>query len=66
MQDSKVDLLIKREEFKYLGCIVQENGGIAKGGLHGRDWMKIREATSVLCNKKSAINVKGKFYKKLS
>ena len=53
------------ERFKYLGSVVQKDGGF-EGGMKHRikcGWTKWREASGVLCDKRIPIRSKGKFYK---
>jgi len=53
------------ESFKYLGSFVQMNGGFDKDVKHKIKcrWIKWREASGVLCDKKIPMRLKGKFYK---
>jgi hypothetical protein len=53
------------ESFKYLGSFVQKNGGLDEDVKHRIKcgWMKWREASGVLCDKRIPIRLKGKFYK---
>ncbi|XP_070032229.1 uncharacterized protein [Nicotiana tomentosiformis] len=49
--DSKV--ISRRERFKYLGLVIQENGEIDEDCIHciGARWIKWRLASGVLCDK---------------
>ena len=51
--------------FKYLKSILQENGGIDKNVTHRIQvgWNKWRNASSILCDCKVLLKLKGKFYK---
>jgi Reverse transcriptase (RNA-dependent DNA polymerase) len=53
------------KSFKYLGSILQENGGIDKDVAHRIQvgWNKWRNASSILCDRKVPLKLKGKFYK---
>ncbi|XP_070004896.1 uncharacterized protein [Nicotiana sylvestris] len=54
-----------RGSFKYLGSIIQGDGEIDEDVTHhiGAGWMKLRLASSVLCDKKVSPKLKGKFYR---
>ena len=53
------------KSFKYLGSIIQEDGGIDKDVTHRIQvgWNKWRNASSILCDRKVPLKLKGKFYK---
>ena len=53
------------ESFKYLGSFVQKNGDLDEDVKHRIKcgWMKWREASGVLCDKRIPMRLKGKFYK---
>ena len=55
----------KRENFKYLGSIIQNNGDIDDDVTHrtGAAWTKWRLASGVLCDNKIPPKPKGKFYR---
>ncbi|KAF3671321.1 putative U-box domain-containing protein 9-like [Capsicum annuum] len=55
----------KRDEFKYLGSVIQSNGEIDEDVSHriGAGWMKWKLASGVLCDKKVPPKLKGKFYR---
>ncbi|XP_047249944.1 uncharacterized protein LOC124885734, partial [Capsicum annuum] len=55
----------KRESFKYLGSIIQDNGEIDEDVTHriGAGWLKWRLASGVLCDKNVPPKLKGKFYR---
>jgi len=50
--------------FKYLGSIVQNDGEIEADVSHRiqAGWLRWRRVSSVLCDKKAPLNLKGKFY----
>ena len=55
----------KRDTFRYLGSMLQSNGGIDEDVSHriNAGWMKWRQASRVLCDKKVPEKLKGKFYR---
>ena len=55
----------KRENFKYLGSIIQNSGDTDNDVTHhiGAAWTKWRLASGVLCDKKISPKLKGKFYR---
>ncbi|KAF3624282.1 putative pre-mRNA-processing factor 6-like [Capsicum annuum] len=55
----------KRDSFKYLGFMIQENDEIDEDVSNriGDGWMKWRRASGVLCDKKVPLKLKGKFYR---
>lgn len=62
VEDHTIPLVTK---FKYLGSIMQNDGEL-EGDVNHRiqaGWMKWRKASSVLCDKKVPLKLKGKFYR---
>ena len=55
----------KRDTFRYLGSMLQSNGDIDDDVCHKikAGWMKWRQASGILCEKKVPRKVKGKFYR---
>ncbi|PKA57031.1 hypothetical protein AXF42_Ash002335 [Apostasia shenzhenica] len=55
----------KSERFRYLGLIIQNNGEINNDVISRiqAGWVKWRNASSVLCDRKISSKIKGKFYK---
>ncbi|KAF3678671.1 hypothetical protein FXO38_03136 [Capsicum annuum] len=55
----------KRDNFKYLGSVIQSNGEIDEDVSHriGAGWMKWKLTSGVLCDKKVPPKLKGKFYR---
>ena len=53
------------EEFRYLGAVIQENGGCSKTvrARSGEAWQKWRELTCIVCNKRMPLKTKIKIYK---
>ena len=58
-------ILHPRESFRYLGSILHKSGMIDEDVTHRIKvgWLKWREATGVLCDKKVPLNLKGKLYR---
>ena len=57
--------LRKVKSFKYLGCIIQDNGEIEHDVNHRiqAGWSKWRSASGFICDKKVPLKLKGKFYR---
>ena len=55
----------KRDTFRYLGSMLQSNGDIDEDVCHRikAGWMKWRQASGILCDKKVPQKLKGKFYR---
>ena len=55
----------KRDTFRYLGSMLQRDGDIDEDVSHRikAGWMKWRQASGVLCDKKVPQKLKGKFYR---
>jgi hypothetical protein len=55
----------KRDTFRYLGSMLQSNGDIDEDVCHriNAGWMKWRQASGILCDKKVPQKLKGKFYR---
>ncbi|XP_016482341.1 uncharacterized protein LOC107803216 [Nicotiana tabacum] len=60
-----MQVIPKRENFKYLGSVIKSDGEIDKDGTHRIEagWMKWRLVSGVLCYKNVPLRLKGKFYK---
>jgi len=58
-------LILKVDKFKYLGSIVQQNGDIDEDINHRIKvgWQKWRYSSSVLCDKRVPLGLKGKVYR---
>jgi hypothetical protein len=54
----------KKDTFYYLGSMFQKNGDIAEDVSHRikADWLKWCQASSILCDPRVSLNLKGKFY----
>jgi hypothetical protein len=55
----------KKDIFRYLGSMLQKNGDIDEDvSLKIKaDWLKWRQASSILCDPKIPLKLKGKFYR---
>jgi len=58
------EVVEKVGSFKYLESILQKNGGFDGDMIHmvKCGWMKWREVSGVLCDRRIPIRLKGKFY----
>ncbi|XP_050512290.1 uncharacterized protein LOC114325734 isoform X1 [Diabrotica virgifera virgifera] len=58
-------MIVKSNSFKYLGSVLQSNGEIDEDACSRirAGWMKWKEASGVLCDRKIPMKLKGKFYK---
>ncbi|WMV29422.1 hypothetical protein MTR67_022807 [Solanum verrucosum] len=63
--NARLEIIPKKESFKYLGSVIQGSGDIDDDVTHriGVAWMKWRLASGVLCDKKIPPRLKGKFYR---
>ncbi|XP_070032186.1 uncharacterized protein [Nicotiana tomentosiformis] len=66
-EDVRLDFQVipRRENFKYLGSVIQGNREINEDVTHRirAEWMKWRLASGVLCDKNVPLKHKGKFYR---
>jgi hypothetical protein len=55
----------KKDHFRYLGSMLQRDGDIDEDVSHRikPGWMKWRQASGVLCDKRVPQKLKGKFYR---
>lgn len=60
-----MQVIPKKESFKYLRSLFQENGEIGDDVTHciGAGWSKWRLASRVMCDKKVSLKFKGKLYR---
>jgi hypothetical protein len=58
-------VVAKKETFRYLGSMLQKDGGIDEDVRHriSAGWLKWRHAFGVLCDKKVPQKLKGKIYR---
>ena len=62
---STADSGYRKDTFRYLGSMLQRDGDIDEDVNHRikAGWMKWRQASSVLCDKRVPQKLKGKFYR---
>ena len=55
----------KKDTFRYLGLMLQKDGDVDEDVSHRikAGWMKWRQASGVLCDKRVPQKLKGKFYR---
>jgi hypothetical protein len=55
----------KKDIFRYLGSMLQKDGDIDEDVSHRikTDWLKWRQASGVLCDRRVPVKLKGKFYR---
>jgi hypothetical protein len=58
-------LIRKKDNFRYLGSMLQKNGDIDEDVSHRikAGWLKWLQASGVLCDPKVPLKLKGKFYR---
>jgi hypothetical protein len=58
-------VVAKNDTFRYLGSMLQKDGDIDEDVRHriSADWLKWRQASGVLCDKRVPQKLKGKFYR---
>jgi hypothetical protein len=58
-------VVVKKDTFRYLGSMLQKDGDIDEDVRHriSAGWLKWRQASGVLCDKKVPQRLKGKFYR---
>jgi hypothetical protein len=58
-------VVAKKDTFRYLGSMLQKDGDIDEDVRHriSAGWLKWRQASGVLCDKKVPQRLKGKFYR---
>jgi hypothetical protein len=58
-------VVAKKDTFQYLGLMLQKNDDIDEDVRHrlSAGWLKWRQASGVLCDKRVLQKLKGKFYR---
>ena len=56
-------MVVQKDTFRYLGSVLQKDGDIDDDVRHrvSAGWLKWRQASSILCDKRVPQNLKGKF-----
>jgi hypothetical protein len=66
-EDVRLDgqVVPKKDTFRYLGSMIQKNGDIDEDVSHRikAGWLKWRQASGVLCDRRVSLKLKGKFYR---
>jgi hypothetical protein len=66
-EDARLDgqVVPKKDTFRYLGSMLQKNGDIVENVSHRikGGWLKWRQASSVLCDPRVPLKLKGKLYR---
>jgi hypothetical protein len=58
-------MVLKKDTFRYMGSMLQKNGDIDEDVSRRvkADWLKLRQASDVLCDPRVPLKLKSKFYR---
>ena len=61
-------VVVQKDNFRYLGSVLQKDGDIDEDVRHriSASWLKWRQASGILCDKRMPQKLKGKFYRTAS